>query len=501
MNEPNLKDALGEAFYVPPLEQDAAERIYRLASAPQRRNPRKGLWTIALAVVSLCSISALAYPVVNANMFSISLAHKLISMPTFTMTLKVVGSTSKPIEVAAYNGQYALKDIRGATYAIDSDLVGRQIDSSQRIAINQGNASENLIFLPSKVGKMLSILDMSRRLIHLSDSRFNGRVINNFRLTTDQKNASMDIGVFEGSGKVATFQINESASTGMPAGIGFRMAFDYDPKIAKSKFERMDRTYTHEIFLADRFKLCKEIESHPLLKVNLGRDDLTIYRYERLESGAVFVLYTLSGYHDGQSGSFLRLQDRLGNKWLSDSIAMASELKLSGHLPIAEVFFPPLGLKAQPAELYVMRQDWEVRQENPLDSSLDAGFTHRTIGFQVPASVARVPDWFYFGQSGVTWPQRVAYGEYLQMHEAIRRSQFREAATLGSKLLTSLGEEPIHYGTRAFALLDLSKAYAGLGEDKLAKANLSQATTEASNHPGLPVWFERALVSERTRKP
>ena len=486
MTDKNLKDALARSYAIPDLDESTAARLKRNALAGRPRLRTRRSWRTLVVIGALCAATAYAYPIVRANLFALELARKLNPPEAYTMILD--GGSGNGKELQIYRGAIASVESPGVTYLIDEKGVGRSIDTDQGIAINQGSAKDNLLLLPQKIVPYLSALSASRRLTQLEDGKVGGRVISRYRLTSDEKNITIEISLYNDTGELEEFRWTPSDGANSPIPIDLHMRFVYD-STAKAKFDQISKVYQHEVNQVDFLKIAEGLSKHARVTAKLGSETVTVYRFERTSSGAVFLLYTLTGRYDGDQMPYVRLFDHVGHQWLPDCVQLSPEMKLGNHQAVEEIFFPPFGIEDVPTKLSVMAsasaKGIDLLPDMRMQPMHVSGYGLRQIADIQPTPVRRIPDWFYFKASYVGWINFRNYGEAMQLHDLVDRGEYRTAIELGEKLLPRVEpQDHIHLGTRRWIILDLAQSYSSLSDHEKAKKYLHKVMDESIAEPG-----------------
>ena len=209
----------------------------------------------------------------------------------------------------------------------------------------------------------------------------------------------------------------------------------------------------------------------------------------------MLLLYTFSGYHDGQQGCFVRLRDSAGHQWLPSFIDMSFQPKVAGHQPVGEVFFPPVGITAVPTDLFVMHDTWEVWPESYLQVERAQGYSLKSLGKLQPEPVAQLPDWFFFNFAHWSWEKYEHMGGMMQMLEATKYKQYGAAVSIGESVLKrSQRDDNPFFFTKSRLLLGLYFAHKGVGDLRIARSYLDKAIVVAKEEPGQMSEFYRDIA-------
>lgn len=497
MTDKTMKDVLARSYAVPEFDESTADRIKRKALAPSSRSRSRRIWRGLLFAGAMLAVTAYAYPIVSANLLAFAVARKLNSPEAYTMILDADGGKGPGQELQIYHGAIASVESPGVTYLIDEKGIGRSIDTETHTAVNQGSAADSLLLMPRKLIPFLSTLNASRRLTRLDDGKIYGKAVSRYRLMSDEKTIAIEIAIYNDSGELADFRWTPQTGGNLPVPIDLDMRFSYEPN-AKAKFDKIAKSYDHEVILSDIDKTLAKLSERPLTKAIVGKETITIYRYERTASGAVFLLYTIAGPDEGSGLPFVRLQDSGGHQWLPDGVALSPVTKLAGHQVSEEILYPPVGVDNVPFELSVLAnlesQNMDLLPDTRFQPLRMPGFKTQTVAELTPTPISRVPDWFYFKSSFVGWATFRNYGTAMQIHDLVNRKEYEMAVKLGEKLLPMVApDDHIHLGTRRRVILDLGISYLALGRHEQARRYLLEAIQETMAGHGEANDFLKSL--------
>jgi hypothetical protein len=498
----DLKELLADAYRAPAPGAETIERIRRRAVQARRPENARSVWSRIVLMAALGLVSALGYPVFRANLFCLSLASKLHSPLPYSVTITSPAYAASgrsasmlPMRVVFSQGNYVAEDGLGNAWMPLGRERCRMIYPREHVSVIEPTSARSPFFtLPYEAVEKLSGWDSRRRLQSGVPAFENGESVDRYRVNVDDE-PPVEVSVNRRTGLPVVVRVASADEESYP-GWALEYRFNFDVQRALQLSNRIVTSFDHEVDKTRPARMRKPLQAHPLLRASLGRDMLTVFDFERLPSGAQFVLYTMSGYHDGRQGSFMRLRDGAGHSWLPEYVDMTGSFKLDGHTPIGQVFFPPSRASNAAGELYVRHLQWEIQPQIVQDPLSDPGYRFRNLGHLTPAAASRPPDWFYFNFANCSWSDYEAAGAFLQAHDAVDRGDASVGVAKGRQALARMDEGGgFLFIPRTQLLCDLGRAYFGLGDLVRARKYLRGAVAEAKASPGQSPRLLRVLAN------